>query len=73
MFYTLRHLSRFGISRAEALSRITSDAADIIGINNIGQIRPGFKSSFIIWNGDPFSLLNYPIMVVAEGKIAFQE
>jgi imidazolonepropionase-like amidohydrolase len=73
MFYTLRHLSRFGISRAGALSRITSDAADIIGINNIGQIRPGFKSSFIIWNGDPFSLLNYPIMVVAEGRIAFQE
>jgi imidazolonepropionase-like amidohydrolase len=73
MFYTLRHLSRFGISRAEAISRITSDAADIIGINDIGQIRPGFKSSFVIWNGDPFSILNYPIMVVAEGKIAFQE
>lgn len=73
MFYTLRHLSRFGISRAEAISRITSDAADIIGINDIGQIRPGFKSSFVIWNGDPFSMLNYPIMVVAEGKIAFQE
>ena len=73
MFYTLRHLSRFGISRAEAISRITSDAADIIGINNLGQIRPGFKSSLVIWNGDPLSILNYPIMVVAEGKIAFQE
>lgn len=73
MFYTLRHLSRFGISRAEAISRITSDAGDIIGINNLGQIRPGFKSSLVIWNGDPLSILNYPIMVVAEGKIAFQE
>lgn len=73
MFYTLRHLSRFGVSRAEAISRITSDAADIIGINNIGQIRPGFKSSLVIWNGDPFSIVNYPIMVIAEGKIVFQE
>ena len=73
LFYTLRHLSRFGVSRAEAISRITSDAVDIFGISDIGQIRPGFKSSFVIWNGDPFSIVNYPIVVIAEGKIAFQE
>jgi len=62
MFYTLRHLSRLGISRAEAITRITSEAADIIGINDIGRIKPGFKSSLVIWNGGTFSVLNFPIM-----------
>lgn len=73
IFYTLRHLLRFGVTKANAVSKITREAADIIGINNIGQISPGFKASFVIWNGDPFSLLNYPILVVAEGKIAYRE
>ena len=43
-----------------------------IGFEN-DKIKYGFKSSFIIRNGDPFSIVNYPIMVIAEGKIAFQE
>jgi imidazolonepropionase-like amidohydrolase len=73
IFYTLRHLLRFGVTKANAVSKITREAANIIGINNIGQISPGFKASFVIWNGDPFSLLNYPILVVAEGKIAHRE
>src|SRR5919112_703646 len=64
MFYTTRHLIRFGLSKADAISKITSEAAQIIGVSNIGQIRPGFKSSLIVWNGDPFSLSSYPIMVI---------
>lgn len=73
MFYTLRHLLHFGLSKSNAISKITSEAAEIIGIQGIGQIRPGFKASFIVWNGDPFSLTSYPILVVAEGKIVHKE
>jgi len=40
MFYTLRHLLRFGLSKADAISKITREAAEIIGIQNIGQIKP---------------------------------
>jgi hypothetical protein len=43
MFFTLRHLLRFGLSRPSTISKITSEAAEILGIPNIGQIRPGFK------------------------------
>ena len=46
---------------------------EIIGIQGIGQIRPRFKASFVVWNGDPFSLTSYPILVVAEGKIVHKE
>jgi imidazolonepropionase-like amidohydrolase len=73
MFYTLRHLLRFGLTKSEAISKITKESADIIGIYDLGQIKPGFKSSFVIWNGDPFSLTNYPIMSIAEGKTIYKE
>ena len=73
MFYTTRHLIRFGLSKAHAISKITSEAAQIIGVSNIGQIRPGFKSSLIVWNGDPFSLSSYPIMVIGEGKVVYKD
>lgn len=73
LFYTLRHLLRFGMSKAEAISKITKEAAEIIGVNDIGQVKPGFKASFVVWNGDPFSLSNYPVLVIAEGKTVYQE
>lgn len=73
MFYTLRHLLRFGLSKADAISKITREAAEIIGIQNIGQIKPGFKASLVVWNGDPFLLSSYPTLVIAEGKTVYQE
>ncbi|MFZ0327865.1 MAG: amidohydrolase family protein [Nitrososphaeraceae archaeon] len=73
MFFTLRRLLRFGLSKADAISKITSEAAEIIGIRYIGQLKPGFRSSFVVWNGDPFSLSSYPILVVAEGNMVYKE
>jgi len=73
MFYTLRHLLRFGLSKADAISKITKEAAEIIGERQLGQIKPGFKASIIVWNGDPFSLSSYPILVIAEGRTAYRE
>jgi imidazolonepropionase-like amidohydrolase len=73
LFYSLRHLLRFGLSRAEAISKITREPAEIIGAQNIGEVRPGFKASLVVWSGDPFSLASHPIMVVAEGKVVYEE
>ena len=42
LFYTLRHLLRFGLSKSDCISKITKEPAEIIGINNIEQIKPGF-------------------------------
>ena len=60
-FYTLRHLLRFGLSKSDCISKITKEPAEIIGIDNIGQIKPEFISSMIIWNGDPFSFTSHLI------------
>jgi imidazolonepropionase-like amidohydrolase len=73
LFYTLRHLLRFGMSKADAISKITKDAAEIIGANDIGQVKAGYKASFVVWNGDPFSISSYPVLVIAEGKTVYQE
>jgi imidazolonepropionase-like amidohydrolase len=73
IFYSLRHMLRFGLSKAHAISKITKDAAEIIGVQNIGQIRPGFKASLIVWNGDPFSLSSHPVLVIAEGRPVYDE
>ncbi len=73
MFFTLNHLLRFGLPRPSAISKITSEAGEILRMPNTGQIRPGFKASFIVWNGDPFSISSYPILVIGEGKVAFKD
>nr|MBA3284539.1 imidazolonepropionase [Nitrosopumilus sp.] len=56
-----------------AISKITSDPAGILGIPNIGQISPEFESSLVVWNGDPFSISSYPILVIGEGKVVFED
>jgi imidazolonepropionase-like amidohydrolase len=69
LLYSLRHLLRFGLSRAQAISKITQEPAEIIGTQNIGEVRQGFKASIVVWTGDPFSLTSYPTLVLAEGKV----
>jgi imidazolonepropionase-like amidohydrolase len=69
LFYSLRHLLWFGLSRAGAISKITRVPAEIIGAQNIGEVRKGFKASLVVWGGDPFSLTSYLTLVVAEGEV----
>jgi len=52
---------------------LTKDAAEIIGLKNIGQIKPGFKASLVVWNGDPFSLSSQPVLVLAEGRTVYDQ
>jgi imidazolonepropionase-like amidohydrolase len=73
ILYSLRHLLRFGLSKADAISKISKEAAEIIGAQNLGQVRAGFKASIVVWNGDPFSLSSYPILVIAEGRTVYEE
>jgi imidazolonepropionase-like amidohydrolase len=61
------------VSKPKAISKITKEPAEILGVDDLGQIKPGFKASFVIWNGDPFSLTSYPIMSIAEGRVVYEE
>ncbi|MCD6095469.1 MAG: amidohydrolase family protein, partial [Thermoprotei archaeon] len=73
LFLQLRFFRRFGMSKAECISIITSANARILGIENIlGTVEKGKLASLIVWNGDPFSLESYPITVIAEGEIVYK-
>lgn len=73
MFYTMRHFLRFGMSKAEAISHVTSATADIIGAEGIGSVMKGYKSSMVVWSGDPFDLTSHPSMVIGEGRILVEQ
>lgn len=73
LFYTLRHLLRFGMTKADAISTITSRPAETLGIKDIGHVAKGYKASFTLWNDDPFLLSSYPKKVFADGNIIYKE
>jgi len=73
LFLQLRFFLRFGMSKEEAISLVSGTSADILGLKNMGKIKPGYLPSFVIWNKDPFSMDAYPIMVIGEGKVVYEE
>ncbi|MEM0271584.1 MAG: amidohydrolase family protein [Thermoprotei archaeon] len=64
---------RFGLTKEQAISKLTKETAEIIGAPNIGQIKKDYKASLVVWSGDPFEITSYPKLVVGEGKIVHQE
>ncbi len=74
LFLQLRFFRRFGMSKAECISLITYNNAKILGVDNVlGTLEPGKWASFVVWNGDPFSLESYPVLVVGEGVVLHRE
>ncbi|MEM0158869.1 MAG: amidohydrolase family protein [Thermoplasmataceae archaeon] len=67
-FLTTRHLIRFGMSREQAIAKLTSEPAEILKIPSLGMVQQGYIASFSVWNGDPFQLGSYPQLTIAEGK-----
>ena len=55
--------------KAKAISKIAKESAEIIGANDLGKIKPGFISSLVVWNGDPFSLNSYLSRQLQKGKL----
>lgn len=53
LFYGLRHLLRFGLSRSEAISKITKEPAEIIEAKKLGHISPGYTASLTLWIAVP--------------------
>ncbi len=50
--FTAGQAAAYGLSKEEALKAITSDAAKILKIDNIGAIAEGYQASFLISDGD---------------------
>jgi imidazolonepropionase-like amidohydrolase len=62
-----------GLSRNDALAAVTSQAADILGIeSDMGALRPGQEANLVLFNGDPFDPTTPVKMVISEGEVLFQ-
>jgi len=73
MFYTLRHFMRFGLSKEQAVSKVTKEAAEILGAPGLGEVKEGYKASLVVWSGDPFDVASHPKLVIGEGKTVYEE
>ncbi len=73
IFLTMRHFLRFGLSKEDAISKLTSEPAEILGISDLGTVQQGKIASFSVWNNDPFSLDAHPVSVFAEGREVYSE
>ncbi len=74
LFLQLRFFRRFGLSKEECISKITKNASEILKINDmVGTLEKGKMASLSCWNGDPFSLDSYPVLVYGEGKELYSE
>lgn len=68
LFLTTRHFLRFGATKEQCISYLTSRSAEILGLTNLGTVEKEKLASFSVWSGDPFSLDSYPKLVIGEGK-----
>ena len=66
----------YGMKPGDALRSATSTAAEVLGRGkDLGRIAPGFVADLAAFRGDPLedvSSLRAPVLVVKEGRIAFE-
>ena len=62
----------FGISRADAISWITSNPAKAIGVGKVtGSLEPGKMADVVLWSGDPFSIYTKADKVFIDGALVY--
>ena len=61
---------RAGMDHDDAVRAITSVPAKILGLSDkIGSVAPGHDADLVVFKGDPLSVYETPVWVIAGGKI----
>ncbi|MCF6097191.1 amidohydrolase [Thermovorax subterraneus] len=62
-----------GMKPEDALSAITINPAEIIGIaDRVGSIEEGKDADIVIWDGFPLEIMSKPELVMIEGKVVYK-
>ncbi len=64
--------TRVGLSRAEALRSVTSDAAEFLGLGAVGQVQQGCRADLTLLAGNPLNdleQLRRPLRVFKSGRL----
>jgi imidazolonepropionase-like amidohydrolase len=57
-----------GLPWPAGLAAITANPARIYGLEDVGQLQPGFVADVVIWDGDPLEVTSYPDAVYINGR-----
>ena len=61
-----------GLSREDALLSLTRWAAELSGVSSrVGTLTPGKDADLVIFQGDPFDIMNSPQCVLINGEVRF--
>ncbi len=62
-----------GLPRRAALATVTSNAAEILALEDIGTIAPGQTADLAFFDGDPFEYTTHVCTVLSEGRVVSDE
>jgi imidazolonepropionase-like amidohydrolase len=57
-----------GLPWATGMAAVTANPARIFGLEDVGQLQPGFVADVVIWDGDPLEVTSYPDAVFINGR-----
>jgi imidazolonepropionase-like amidohydrolase len=57
-----------GLDWQAGLAAVTANPARIYGLEDLGQLQPGFVADVVIWDGDPLEVTSFPDAVYIGGK-----
>ncbi|HEY8378461.1 MAG TPA: amidohydrolase family protein [Nannocystis sp.] len=60
-----------GMKPADAILAATRNAAELLGLRDIGQVKPGFVADLVVVDGDPLTdirALERPVLVIQSGR-----
>lgn len=61
-----------GMTASDAIVAATRNAADLLGLRDVGQVRPGYVADLLVVEGDPLAdirALGRPALVIQSGKV----
>ncbi|WP_103026601.1 amidohydrolase family protein [Salinibacter altiplanensis] len=62
-----------GLPRPAALASITREAAQILGLENVGTLAPGQRADLALFDGDPFEYTTHVCTVLSGGEVVSDE
>ena len=70
--HEVARMVEWGLSPAKALQAATANAADLLRLANLGQVREGMAADLVVWAGNPVedvSALLRPRIVMKAGEV----
>lgn len=58
-----------GLSHDDAMKALTTNPAQIFGLQGLGVIGPGARADIVVWDGDPLEVTSNPDAVMIDGEL----